>query len=112
LKNSLCWQNQVSDNLSASRTAMRDVSGAMSTINGAVPKIAADIAVGSGAFASGFPHIVKNLDSITGNISQITKPHWYDRVFGYGLNGALLYRTLNPVTNVTFKAAQVVSSQK
>jgi hypothetical protein len=52
-----------------------------------------------------------NVQAITGNVDRLTKPHWYDRLLGYGLNGVILYRNLNPVTNLTMKGAQVVSGR-
>ena len=48
---------------------------------------------------------------ITPNINRLTKPRWYDRVLGYGLNGVVIYRNLNPATNLTVKGAQLVSSR-
>ena len=52
-----------------------------------------------------------NVSSITGNIDRLTKPHWYDRLLGYGLNGAILYRNLNPITHLTVKGAQAISGR-
>ncbi len=45
------------------------------------------------------------------NINRLTKPHWYDRLIGYGLNGAILYRNLNPVTSLTITGAQVIAGR-
>jgi len=39
------------------------------------------------------------------NLDRLTKPHWYDRLIGYGLNGVLIYRNLNPVTSLTVAGA-------
>ncbi|HKE26566.1 MAG TPA: hypothetical protein VKB88_29630 [Bryobacteraceae bacterium] len=33
--------------------------------------------------------IGSNVTGITANVSQLTKPRWYDRLLGYGLNGVL-----------------------
>jgi hypothetical protein len=52
-----------------------------------------------------------NVDGITANINRLTKPHCYDRVLGYGLNGVVIYRNLNPATNLTVKGVQLVSSR-
>jgi hypothetical protein len=52
-----------------------------------------------------------NIDGITANINRLTKPRWYDRLLGYGLNGVVIYRNLNPTTNLTVKGAQIVSSR-
>jgi hypothetical protein len=52
-----------------------------------------------------------NVQSITANINRLTKPHWYDRLLGYGLNGVILYRNLNPATNLTMRGAQTISGR-
>ena len=52
-----------------------------------------------------------NVGGITANVNQLTKPRWYDRLLGYGLNGVVIYRNLNPATNLTVKGAQIVSSR-
>jgi len=51
-----------------------------------------------------------NVGGITANINQLTKPRWYDRLLGYGLNGVVIYRNLNPATSLTVKGAQIISS--
>ena len=45
------------------------------------------------------------------NLDRLTKPHWYDRLIGYGLNGVVIYRNLNPATNLTVRGAQLISSR-
>jgi hypothetical protein len=52
-----------------------------------------------------------NVAGITANVNQLTKPKWYDRLLGYGLNGVVIYRNLNPATSVVTKAAQFVASR-
>jgi hypothetical protein len=52
-----------------------------------------------------------NMGGITANVNRLTTPHWYDRVLGYGLNGVVIYRNLNPATNLIVKGAQVISSR-
>ena len=52
-----------------------------------------------------------NVESSTARIDRMLKPHWYDRVLGYAVNGAILYRDLNPVTNLTLTGAQIISSR-
>ena len=44
------------------------------------------------------------------NLNRLTKPKWYDRLLGYGLNGAVIYRDLNPVTSLTVKGLQFLTS--
>ena len=48
---------------------------------------------------------------IAANLDRLTKPHWYDRLIGYGLNGVVIYRNLNPATNVMVKGAQLLSAR-
>lgn len=52
-----------------------------------------------------------NVDGITANVNYLTKPRWYDRLLGYGLNGVVIYRNLNPAANLTIKGAQFLSSR-
>ena len=52
-----------------------------------------------------------NVQGITANINTITKPKWYDRLLGYGLNGVVIYRNLNPAGNLTVRGAHLVSSR-
>jgi len=49
--------------------------------------------------------------NVADNVDRLTKPKWYDRVLGYTLNGAILYRNLNPATNLTVKGAQFIQAQ-
>ncbi len=46
------------------------------------------------------------------NVNRLTKPKWYDRLIGYGLNGVIIYRNLNPVTSLTVTGAQIISSRQ
>ncbi len=46
-----------------------------------------------------------------GNLDRLTKPHWYDRLIGYALNGIVIYRNLNPITNITLRGAQTLSAR-
>jgi ABC-type transporter Mla subunit MlaD len=45
------------------------------------------------------------------NLDRLTKPHWYDRLLGYVLNGVVIYRNLNPATNLTVTGAQFLSGR-
>jgi len=51
-----------------------------------------------------------NANGIAANVNQLTKPKWYDRLIGYGLNGVVIYRNLNPAS-LTVKSAQLLSSR-
>ena len=46
-----------------------------------------------------------------GNLDRLTKPHWYDRLLGYGLNGVVIYRNLNPAASIAAKGALIVSGR-
>lgn len=55
--------------------------------------------------------IGQSVAGTAGNLDRLTKPHWYDRLLGYGLNGVVIYRNLNPVTSLTVKGAQILSGR-
>jgi hypothetical protein len=72
----------------------------------------------STTFNSALPGFVKNADSLVAdsaatanNIKRLTSPKWYDRLIGYGLNGVIMYRNLNPVTSLTITGAQFLASR-
>jgi len=52
-----------------------------------------------------------SVSGTAGNVERLTKPHWYDRLIGYALNGIVIYRSLNPVTNLTMKGMQTLSAR-
>ena len=52
----------------------------------------------------------RNFRGVATNLNRLTKPKWYDRLLGYGLNGVVIYRNLNPVTNLTVKGVQILTS--
>ncbi len=56
--------------------------------------------------------IGKQADGVAGNINRLTKPHWYDRLLGYGLNGAVLFRQLHPATNLTLQGYTAIQGAK
>jgi hypothetical protein len=62
-----------------------------------------------GAIAT-WQSIGSNANGIATNVNQLTKPRWYDRLIGYGLNGVVIYRNLNPAS-LTVKGAQMLSSR-
>jgi ABC-type transporter Mla subunit MlaD len=72
----------------------------------------------STTFSSALPGFVRNADSLVAdsaatanNLNRLTKPKWYDRLIGYGLNGVVIYRNLNPVTSLTIAGAQILSAR-
>lgn len=61
--------------------------------------------------------ITSNVDTATlefsgvaTNLNRLTKPKWYDRLLGYGLDGVMIYRNLNPVTDLAVKGIQFLTS--
>jgi hypothetical protein len=54
--------------------------------------------------------IGSNANGVAANVNQLTKPKWYDRLLGYGLNGAVIYRDLNP-TSLALRGIQILSSR-
>lgn len=107
-KNALCLQGQASDTLFAVRDASRSTSATMVSLKTTLPQIERHVLTITDTFATDVPKITSNFASITDNINRLTKPKWYDRLLGYGLNGAILYRNLNPTTNLTIKGTQAL----
>ena len=97
--NALCWQNLATDTLVNFRFTGRDISTSTKVFNEGFPIL-----------MKGADTTVTNFASITDNINKLTKPKWYDRLLGYGLNGVIIYRDLNPVTNLTLKGVQFLTS--
>ena len=108
--NQLCLQGQASDTMFAVRTASRSTSETMLGINKTLPKIENHVLTITNTFATDVPKITGNINAITSNIDRLTKPRWYDRLIGYGLNGVVIYRNLNPATNLSIKGAQAATS--
>jgi len=80
--------------------AARNFGAASQDFRGALPRMLAT-----------WDQVGSNVSGTASNIERLTKPHWYDRLIGYGLNGILIYRNLNPATNLTVKGAQAVASR-
>jgi len=49
-------------------------------------------------------------DAFAANLNRLTRPRWYGRLIGYGLNGVVIYRSLNPV-GAAVSGAQILSSR-
>lgn len=78
---------------------MRDFRSAVPSFIAQGNTIAANVNVATGEFSG-----------VATNLNRLTKPKWYDRLLGYGLNGAVIYRDLNPVTSLTVKGLQLLTS--
>ena len=83
-----------------------------------IERAALNFGQASTTFDSALPGFVRNADSLVAdsaatanNLNRLTKPKWYDRLIGYGLNGVVIYRNLNPITSLTITGAQVLSSR-
>jgi hypothetical protein len=78
---------------------MRDIRGAVPTFIGQWQKIGANADTATSEFSG-----------VATNLNRLTKPKWYDRLLGYGLTGVSMYRDLNPVTSLTVKGLQFLTS--
>ena len=76
-----------------------------------VGRMSVDIRAAVPGYVKTWNGIGGNIQGITANVDRLTKPHWYDRLLGYGLNGVMIYRNLNPATNLTMKGAQAISGR-
>lgn len=79
--------------------AMRDVRGAVPSFIDQSQRISANVNVATAEFSG-----------VATNLNRLTKPKWYDRLLGYGLNGVMIYRDLNPVTGLTVRATQFLTA--
>jgi hypothetical protein len=73
-------------------------------------KASSDVSSGLPEAVATWQSIGANANGIAANVNQLTKPKWYDRLIGYGLNGIVIYRNLNPAS-LTVKGEQVLSSR-
>jgi hypothetical protein len=92
----------------AAKVTLGETAQTMRDVRGAVPGFLA-----SGKQIAGNVQLAtQRFSSVADNVNNLTKPRWYDRLLGYGLNGVVIYRNLNPATNLTVKGAQFITSQK
>ena len=70
-----------------------------------------DLQVALPGFVANANSLVADSAATANNIKRLTTPKWYDRLIGYGLNGVVIYRNLNPITNLTVKGAQILASR-
>jgi hypothetical protein len=92
--------------VAASKVTAGETAQTMRDIRGAVP-----------SFIAQGQKITGNVDTATmefsgvaSNLNRITKPKWYDRLLGYALNGVIIYRNLNPITDLSVKGVQLLTS--
>jgi hypothetical protein len=84
----------------AAKVTLGETAQTMRTIRVAAPQ-----------FVKSGQQVAVNANRIAGNINRLTKPRWYDRLLGYGLNGAILFRELHPAANLAVQGARIVSSR-
>lgn len=100
--NSFCWPNLIQDTMISVRNSAQDTNKVMLTINESVPKITQNTENITENFAKitkeielATPEFTRNINSISANINRITKPKWYDRLFGYTVNAFRIYFFVN-----------------
>jgi Skp family chaperone for outer membrane proteins len=93
--------------VAASKVTAGETAQTMRDVRHAVPGFLAQ----SLAISSNVQLATLRFSGVADNLNRLTKPKWYDRLIGYGLNGVVIYRNLNPVTNLTLKGAQILSSR-
>jgi len=94
-ENDFCWQNLTTDSLISFRNVSVDANKTFLMINEHVPVLTEDFTRISNSLSDGVPKIVENSGEITKNINALTKPRWYDRLIGWGVNGSLIWFNIN-----------------
>lgn len=89
--NDSCWPNLFTDVLIDTRNTARTASSSFILFNREIPKITSDINKLSTSFSVGLPTIIDNTSKVTDNINRLTKPKWYDRLIGAGVNGSMIW---------------------
>ena len=92
--------------LAASKVTAGETAQTMRDFRNAVPSF---IAQGN-TIAANVNVATLEFSGVATNLNRLTKPKWYDRLLGYGLNGVVIYRDLNPVTSLTVKGIQFLTS--
>ena len=92
--------------VAASKVTAGETAQTMRDFRSAVPSF---IAQGN-TIAANVNVATSQFSSVATNLNRLTKPKWYDRLLGYGLNGVVIYRDLDPVTSLTVKGLQFLTS--
>lgn len=99
--NDYCWQNLTSDLLIDTRNTVRETS---KTFQVEIPKITKNVSSIANTFDTKFPVVVDNTTKITDNtqkfmenMQRLTKPRWYDRMIGWGVNSSIIYFNLRRI---------------
>lgn len=96
--NDSCWPNLFTDVLIDTRNTARTASSSFILFNREIPKITSEINKVSTSFSVGLPTIIDNTSKITDNINRLTKPKWYDRLIGAGVNGSMIWSNVYRTT--------------
>lgn len=94
-RNAMCWSNQTASTLRQIERSTTAVANSMQRIDKSTPVIVSSLEQFSNSFAQNAPQILNNTNDITKNVSRLTKPRWYDRLIGWGVNGSLVYYNIN-----------------
>ena len=92
--------------VAGSKVTAGETAQTMRSIRDSVPNF---IAQGN-AIAGNVNTATVEFSGVAANLNRLTKPKWYDRLLGYGLNGLVMYRSLNPATNVTITGTRFLTS--
>ena len=84
----------------AAKVTLGETAQTMRTIRDATP-----------ATVKTWQNIGTNVAGATASVDKLLHPHWWDRVLGYGLNGALLFGQLHPASSVPVQIIQYKSSR-
>jgi hypothetical protein len=93
--------------IAASKVTAGETAQTMRDLRGAVPGFLTQ----SQAIAGNVQTATLSFSGVADNLNRLTKPKWYDRLLGYALNGAVIYRNLNPITSLTVTGAQLLTSR-
>jgi len=93
--------------IAASKVTAGETAQAMRDFRGAVPGFLTQ----SQAIAGNVQTATLSFSGVADNLNRLTKPKWYDRLLGYVLNGAVIYRNLNPITSLTVTGAQILAGR-
>lgn len=94
-RNDNCWAKQTANTLMQIEKSSTSLSESMSAINQKTPVIVSSLEKFSTSFANTAPQILENTNKVTKNVERLTKPRWYDRLIGWGVNGSLVYYNIN-----------------
>jgi ABC-type transporter Mla subunit MlaD len=92
--------------VAASKVTAGETAQTMREFRNAVP----DFIAQSQRISANVDTATLEFSGVATNLNRLTKPKWYDRLLGYGLNGVVIYRNLNPVTSLTVKGMQFLTS--